>query len=352
VVTAGQTGVEPSGTLLDVFAGDVQMDATADIRSTLALTVDGTGAFPLNAGDPLAPYGNEAFVRRGRSFGGGSVEWVSLGYFRIHSVEQDEAPNGPIRLAGSDRMRGIVKARLIAPQQFSAVTTYGTVMTSLVEEVYPWATIEWDDSTDTDPIGRSLIVEEDRFSFLNELVTGLGKTWFWDHRGVLVVKDIPDPGDSVWEVDSGENGVLVQMGREISDEGVYNAVVVTGEALDTVTPSSAVAYDNNSDSPTYWNGDFGKVPRFYSSSFITTDEQAQVTANAMLRNNLGVPYNVDFQSIVNPALEPYDPITVLLNGRSETHVINRLTIPLSVEQAMTAETKEQTLVVIGEGYGA
>lgn len=347
VVAAGQTGTSPTGTEVAVLDGDVQLDATAAVRSTVSLTVDGTGAFPTAASDPLAPYGNEVFVRRGIAFGGGSVEWVSLGYFRIKSVEQDDAPDGPIRLAGQDRMGGIVAARLIAPVQFASTDTYGDVMDQLVTEVYPTATIEWDDATDTDPLGRSLIAEEDRHAFLADLVTGLGKIWYWDHRGVLVIKDLPDPGASVWDVDSGARGVLVDMGREISDEGVYNAVVVTGEALDTTAPPSAVAYDNNPDSPTYWNGDFGKVPKFYVSSFITTDAQAQTTANAMLRENLGVPYNVNFQVVPNPALEPWDPIVIRLRGRAETHVLSRLTVPLTAGQEMTAETREQTLVVIG-----
>lgn len=349
VVAAGQTGTSPDGTELAVIGGDVQLDAGADIRSTVALTVDGTDAFPTAAGSPLAPYGNELFVRRGIAFGGGAVEWVSLGYFRINSAEQDEAPNGPIRLAGQDRMGGIVKARLVAPVQFAATDTYGEVVEQLVTEVYPAAVIEWDDTAETDPLARSVIAEEDRFAFLAELVTGLGKIWYWDHRGHLVIKNVPDPGDPVWDADSGENGVLIDMGREISDEGVYNAVVVTGEAVDTNEPPSAVAYDDNPDSPTYWHGDFGKVPKFYTSSFITTEAQAQTTANAMLRENLGVPYNVDFQSIVNPALEPWDPIRVRLAGRTETHVLSRLTVPLSPLTAMSAETREQTLVVIGEG---
>lgn len=349
VVAAGQTGTSPTGTELAVIDGDVILDAGADVRGTVALTVDGTGAFPTAAGDPLAPYGNELFVRRGIAYGAGAIEWVSLGYFRINSCEQDDAPDGPIRLAGQDRMGGIVKARLIAPIQFAATDTYGDVVDQLVTEVFPSAVIEWDDATDADPLGRAVIAEESRFKFLNELVTGLGKIWFFDHRGHLVIKDVPDPGDPVWQVDSGESGVLIELGREISDEGVYNALVVTGEAIDTEAPPSAVAYDNNPDSPTYWDGDFGKVPRFYTSPFITTEAQAQTAANALLRTTLGVPYNVDFQAIVNAALEPWDPITVRIRRRTETHVLSRLTVPLAVEQAMTAETREQTLVVIGEG---
>ncbi|WP_250009139.1 DUF5047 domain-containing protein [Actinoplanes sp. M2I2] len=347
VVAAGQTGVSPDGDELEVISGDVNLDATADIRSTLDLEVEGTGAFPENAGDGLAPYGNEVFVRRGITFGGGSIEWVSLGYFRINSAEQDTAPDGPIRIAGRDRMGGIVRARLTAPRQFPAAMTYGDVLAQLVGEVYPWATIEWDDDTNFDPIGRTVIAEEERFAFLNDLITSRGKIWYWDHRGILVIRDMPDPGAPVWEVNSGPNGVLLSLGREISDEGVYNAVVAVGEALDTTAPPRAVAYDNNPASPTYWDGDFGKVPRFFSSPFITTVDRARTAAAALLRENLGVPYNVDFQVIANPALEPWDPIIVRIGRRAETHVLSRLTVPLSALQSMSAETREQTLVVIG-----
>lgn len=347
VVAAGQTGTSPVGTELTILDGDVQLDATADVRGTLALVVDGTGAFPRRASDDLAPYGNEIFVRRGLAFGGGRIEWVSLGYFRINSAGQDEPPDGPIRIAGQDRMGGLIKGRLTEPRQFPATDTYGDVLADLVTDVYPTAVIEWDDTTDEDPLGRSLICEEDRWLFLNDLVTGVGKIWYWDHRGHLVIKNQPDPDSPVWTVDSGANGVLVGMGREISDDGVYNAVVASGEALDTEAPPHAVAVDASPDSPTFWGGPFGKVPRFYTSSFITTTEQAQAAAAAMLRSVLGVPYSVDFQSIVNPALEPWDPIEVRLRGRRETHVVTFLTVPLTAEQAMTAQTREQTLVVIG-----
>ena len=347
VVAAGQTGVSPTGTEIAITGGDVQLDATADVRSTVMLDGVGPDIFPTAAGDLLAPYGNEVFVRRGIAFGGGSVEWVSLGYFRINAAEQDGVL-GPIRIIGQDRMGGIVKARLVAPQQFAATDTYGEVVDDLVLEVYPWATILWDDASDTDALGRTLIAEEDRYAFLNDLVTGLGKIWYWNHRGELVIKDAPDPADPVWDVDAGAYGVLIEMGREISDEGVYNAVVAYGEALDTTTPPRAVAYDNNPDSPTYWEGPFGKVPRFFSSPFITTTTQARSAAAALLRQNLGVPYNVDFAAIVNPALEPWDPVVISLPRRAETHIIERLTVPLAASQAMTGQTREQTLVVIGE----
>jgi uncharacterized protein DUF5047 len=314
VVAPGQTGTSPTGTEVPILAGDVILDAKASVRSTLTLTTDGVGTFPDQASDLLAPYGNEVFVRRGIGFGGGSVEWVSLGYFRINSAEQDDAPDGPIRVDAQDRMIGIIEARMLAPVQFAATATFGDVVSQLVLEVYPWAVIDWDDATETDPIARTVICEEDRFDFLNDLIRSVGKIWYWDHRGILVIKALPDPEDVVWEVNAGAGGVLVQLSRDLSREGVYNAVVATGEALDTVAPPRGVAVDDNPDSPTYWSGPFGKVPRFYVSPFITTVVQAAAAAASILRQNLGLPYNLDFGQVPNPALEPYDAVAVSARG--------------------------------------
>jgi len=314
VVAPGQTGTTPTGTEIPILDGNVQLDATAQIRSTLDLTTDGTGEWPNQVSDLFTPYGNEVFVRVGMVFGGGVTEWVSLGYFRIFDVGQDEAPNGPLRISGQDRMSGIVDARLVQPQQFLATATYGAVVTSLVQEVFPTAVITWDDLSYTDALGRAVIAEEDRFEFLDDLIKSKGKIWYWDYRGYLVIKDVPPEDDPVWDVNAGENGVLVSLSRELSREGVYNGVVAYGDALDNVTPARAVAVDNNPTSPTYWNGNFGKVPRFYSSPFITTINQAQSAANSLLRQKLGLPYNVDFSAVPNAALEPWDPVAVNIVG--------------------------------------
>lgn len=337
VVSAGQTGVSPTGTFIPIIEGDIESDSTAAIRSTLELVTDGTDMFPDSASDLFAPYGNEIFVRRGIRFGGGAVEWVSLGYYRINAVEQDEAPNGVIRISAQDRMAGIVEARLLAPVQFSATATYGDVIEDLVTEVYPWATIQWDDPTFGDAIGRSVIAEEDRFAFLDDLITSVGKIWYWNHRGVLTIKNTPTSDDPVWEVNAGENGVLVALAKDLSREGVYNAVVASGEALDTEAPPRAVAVDDNPDSPTYWDGDFGKVPRFYSSPFLTTDAQAQSAANSLLRQKLGLPYSVDFSVVPNPALEPWDPVSVRTEGVEDFE-----------PAALVADTFNRTVV---DGWG-
>jgi hypothetical protein len=234
VVAPGLTGVDPAGTTISILSGDVQVDGTADIRSTLDLTTDGAGMWPTDAASLLAPYGNEIFVRRGIRFGNGTTEWVSLGYHRIQRPEQDNAPRGPIRISGQDRMAGIIEGRLVAPRPYAANASYGTVLSDLVGEIYPWATIEWDDTTNASLLGRAVVAEEDRYKFLADLITAVGKVWYWDHRGVLVIRTPPSPADPVYEVNHGAGGVLVSLSRRLTREGIYNGVV-TGQSSSTAT---------------------------------------------------------------------------------------------------------------------
>lgn len=350
VCTTFQTGTDPVGTIISILDGDVIADAHSDVRATLDLLTDGLGMWPTASSNLLlAPYGNEIFVERGIKYGNGTEEWVSLGYYRIQTPDQDEAPNGPILIEGRDRMSGLIDGRLLAPVQFADTATYGAVVNQLVTQVYPTATIEWDDTTNTQTLGRSLVTEEDRWGFINDLVTSRGKIWYWDHRGILVIRNPPSATAPVFDVNSGEGGVLVKLRRRLTRERVYNAVVAYGEAADTAVPARAAVVDNNPDSPTFFSGPFGPVPRFYSSPFITNDIQAASAATSLLTQQLGLPYSVDFTAVPNPALEPWDPVRIRYSERIavETHIIDRITIPLISKAPMTATTREQTVVLVG-----
>lgn len=346
----GQTGVEPTGTELPLtdIGGSVTLDAEATVRGRCEIEVASEWPETLDA-ESLTPYGAEVFVSRGISLGNGKIERAPLGYYRLTAVDQDDAPSGALRLTGLDRMQGVIEARFEAPLIFGEASTYGSVIEMIVSEVYPWVVIEWDDLAGDDPIGRTVVGEEDRYALLLDLVTSLGKVAYFDYRGVLRIETPPDPTVPVWEVSAGRNGVLVSLARSLSREGVYNAVVAVGEALDDTPPVRGVAYDLDPESPTYWNGEFGKVPRFYSSPLLTTTGQATAAAESLLAQSTGLPYLVDFTSVPNPAIEPLDVVRVTYPrvGRepaaTEVHVISQVRIPLSSTEAMPSVTRKQTL---------
>lgn len=349
IVTSYQEGTAPTGTEVRILDGAVTADAQASIRGRLTLRVDGTRAFPESPTGLITPYGNEVFVERGVEFGNGATEVVSLGYYRIYEVEQDDAPDGPIDITALDRMSGIVDAKLESPQQFDEGTSLTTIFTTLVHGVYPGATILFDFDAASVLLGANHVADKERFDFLRDIAQAHGKVIFWDYAGRLRVEDRPSPSKPVFDVNHGRDGVLMSLKKSLSRSGVYNVVVATGERpASDIAPVRAVARDANPTSATYVLGPFGPVPRFYSSPFITTASQAASAAEKILQRVIGLPYAASFQSLVNPALEAFDPVSVTYADRSrqEVHVLETVTIPLMVKDPLTATTREQSTVRI------
>lgn len=350
LVTSFQEGTQPIGTELRIVSGEVTADAKANIRGRLNLTIEGTRKFPELPVDQITPYGNEVFVERGIAFGNGSTEVISLGYYRLYEVEQDNAPDGPINLTGLDRMSGIVDAKLEAPTQFNAGVSIQSVFETLVEEVYPSATIVFDFSAGATFLESSHVTTDDRYGFLRDIAQSRGKVMYWDYAGHLRVESPPSSSSPVFTINHGLDGILVALKRSLSRVGVYNAVIATGERPSSeVEPVRAVARDMNPNSPTYWNGTFGKVPRSYSSPLITSIDQAVTAAQSLLSRAIGLPHAATVTAVPHPALEVLDPVAVTHSdrGRREIHVLESVTIPLTVDNPMTATTREQTAVLIG-----
>lgn len=341
IVAPGQNGTAPTALQsLAVETGSVTLDSTAQIRGSLALTVGDT--WPTAVTSPLTPYGNEIFVERGIMFGDGHSEWVSQGYYRINSVEQQGAPRGPLTVDGQDRMCGIIDARILSPITFVAGQTIISVIEALILAVYPWAVFDYDASLGTSVLASTQVTTDDRYQFIDDLVTSQGMVWYWDYRGYLYIHPAPSNTTPTATIKSGAGGVLVSLSRTLNRTGVYNACVASGQDTGSGTLVTATAYDNNPGSPTYWFGQFGQVPQFYSSSFITTYAQALSAAVALLNQSTGLPYNVDFGQVPNPALEPLDCVQVsYATGVGELHVLESITLPLDAATVQSATTRQQ-----------
>jgi hypothetical protein len=349
VVPAGFTGTNPgpltaTGAPVDeilITTGDVKFDATADIRATVDIAT--MAEFPTDASSLLAPYGNELYVERGVVYGDGSTEWVGQGYYRIYSTDQDNAPDGEVVVAGRDRMSGIIDAKREAPFSFGEGTSVSAAFDFLVGEVYPTAVIEYDFDAGATLFTTTHIVDEDRYAFLKGIADSLGKVMFFDYAGRLQLVSAPNPTVSVFSVNHGDQGVVLKVSRSLNREGAFNAFVVIGDQVGEAEPVRAASYDLNPASPTYWNGPFGKVPSKVTSTFVSTQQQAQDAADAMLARSIGVPYSVDFTAVPNSALEPLDSVTVSYSDthRREIHIIETLTIPLDAETAMSGTTRQQ-----------
>jgi hypothetical protein len=355
----GQTGTNLTGTTLDLIDGQVVLDASADIRGSLDVSVAELWPATNTIAD-LVPYGTEVAVDRGVQVGNGVIVRAPLGIYVLTDVEQDDAPKGALRLTGKDRMQRIQESDLEAPVNFVPSTTIASVFNTLITDpvvgALPTAVISWADADNAElgPItarSASLTVgETERYAFLDNIVAAMGKIWYFDYRGILVIKSVPSTATPVWTANAGPNGVLVSAQRGLTRKDVYNAVVCIGEGLDDLGPVMSVARDTDPNSVTFWGGPFGKLPYRLVSQTFTNAAQCQAAALAKLALLRGLPMQVDFTQIPNPALEPLDPVTLVYpvdlrtqpNRKIENHVLQAVTIGLGSSQGMDCKTKLTT----------
>lgn len=351
IVEPWQVGVNPTGTEIPIASGDTVFDVNSDVNGTLSFKTSLDW-------ESINPYRHEVYIERGVQYGNGTREYVGLGYFRVNSVEQDRIKGKPgivqsglITITGEDRKANLRDGRAVQPIVFGSGASVSSVIDFLVQDVMPgvvtiYDTVNWPGGTaSTTLLGSAHVLTQDRLKFVQELVAAYGKVCYFDYAGRFVVKDAPNTGTgAVTSINSGRNGVLVSASRAISRDGVYNAVVATGEPAGELPPVMGVAYDNDPNSPTAWGGPFGKVPRFFSSSFLVTPGQCTNAAQNLLDANKGFPYSVELGMVPNPAVEAWDVVQVVYDENLyETHIVDTIRCALSVDGAMTINTRKQYL---------
>lgn len=345
LVNPWQIGVNPVGTVIDVSTGDVTFDTKSDVNGTMDMTFS-------EPFESFNPYGGEIYVERGVQYANGVKEYVGLGYFRINSPSQDYVPSQVVRVSGEDRMSNLRDGRVPVPIQFGANASVSSVLDFLVQDVMPGVSTIYDatnwpgGSAATTLLGSDHVLDQDRLKFIQELVTAYGKVCYFDYAGRFVVRDSPDPKSlPVFTVNAGEDGVLIKASRSISRDGVYNGVVATGEPAGEAPPVYGIAVDDDPLSPTFWGGAFGKVPKFFASSFLVTSGQCANAALNLLNTGRGAPYVVSLGMVPNPALEGWDPIKVVYSdGAEETHIIETIKYSMSVDAEMDIDTRKQYLI--------
>lgn len=329
-----------------VTAGGVDFDANAASRSSLNLTIvdDGTlGWAPTSPDSPLAPYGNEIQAFRGIEFQD-RIELVSLGIFQIQRPSASDSPQGiSISLSGPDRSIRFIDAAFEEDGQIASGTEVDAAITSVLQEA--WSDVPLDLAATSVQLPLLAYSEgEDRWAFAQGMAMSIGAELYFDRNGTCVMRPIPSAGqgDPVATIAEGEGGALLGAEREWDRGRIYNRVILTGENPNVSgTPPRAVATDNNPLSPTYYDGPFGKKPKFYSNQFISTTAQAQDAANGLLARVIGAPDTISFSGLVDPGRDPSDVIRITRErlGINEDHIIDTLSIPLEASGEMGGTTR-------------
>ena len=305
-----------------LVSGSVKLDAGSAVRRTL------TAEVRADLGSPVVdPFAGELRAEYGLvESSSGAVWWVPVGVFVIDEVT--EAGRGVLSIKGADRWRRVQNARLERP-----VTTSGNTVDA-IRALLMGADGRVVVDTTAAPVGgthRASLWERDRATAVLELARSIGADVAFNAEGVAVVRTVPSLGDaSVWQVGRGTGGVKVSSRRGVTSASTYNGVVVIGEPQDA-PPVYGFAYDSAPGSPTQWGGPFGKRPRFYRTSLITTQAQATAAAQGLLSRALGVGRTLELETLPNPALDAGDVLTVEVEPSVwQRHQVQSYTLPLGL----------------------
>lgn len=333
-----------------IAVGSVQItaDRTQTVRRTVQLTVDDPTLEPKTLMDLLQPLGNEIRLWRGFRLPGGD-ELVPVGTFGIRDAEFPE-PGGPVSVTGKDRAQRVVEARFTVPR-----TAYGpsarALLRELITEAVPFATVQFAPTFVDRPVPL-VTWQQDRNTACDDLCAAMGAEWFADPLGTFVVQPVPAlTGAPVVTVDSG--GIMVTGSRKVTRDGVYNGVIASGQpsgagaavtsGLKPNTATDPLIADYDPTSPTYWYGNFGQAPAFYTSPLLQTVEQCKAAAEAILRNYAGLPKSVALTSLPDPCINEGDLIRVVYaDGTSEVHILDSIQPPFTADQVLSASTRSST----------
>lgn len=351
---------------LPLVDGTVNYDRTAARLARFQGTFADPLRLPLDSSDIYTPFGYELRIWRGVGVDPGNgdylyydgeqlffngealtlgnpeatIELVALGTFPIQSSFIDGV-SLVTDVTCEDRSRLVSDARFEDDYQVAAGTNYADAIEALVAAGVDGLEYLFPSTTFTTPL-LTFAAQSDRWEAAQGMARAIGMELFFDGLGRLTMRPTPTFADNpVKVIREGEGGNLVAVGIELDRTEAYNRVIAFSSNAAVDPPVRGVATDSDPFSPTYYDGPFGQKPRFYSSPFIVTQEQADSAAAAILADELGVASGLSFSAVPDPRLECGD---VVLFQRAvlevdDAHIVEKLTIGLGPESPMTGTTR-------------
>lgn len=331
---------------LPVSDGQVEADATRLVRRTATLQAD-PRHWPRSPRDLLAPYGSSCQLEYGIALRSGAVEWVPVMFGLLDEAQRQRPLTGSAEVTVKlvDRAARVADDRLDAPTQ----TRPGALVTAEIrrlirESLGPAVAVT--DRTGSRRVAAVMEIARLRWADgIERLADAIGAEVYFNPQGAAVIRPQPTLEDPVvWQIATGAAGTITAARDRLSREGVYNKVIASGQRTDGTPPVHAAVWDTDPDSPTFYGGPFGRKPRFYSSPLLTTEAQCASAAAALLARTKGVAARVEFDTLVNPALEPGDVIDCVADDGTVTrHILDTVTVPLEPGETQALRTRSPDL---------
>jgi hypothetical protein len=341
---------------LKLLDGEVSCDRTAQIRRGIRCNaVDPTGEItPRRTGEILTPYGTELRAYRGirwqNNDGTTSEEVAPLGVFRLSrsSITYKADGTSDISLEGYDRSRTIQRDKFTAPYVVDSGTNVIDAIKEIVKRTFPGAEYDAITSTLTTSSPTLLDTGSDPWEACRLLAQSVGCEIYFDVLGRVVIAPppeihaLPAPDFSYYDSDGGH---FLDLGRDFSDEGGYNGVIVTGESPgDELPPVRGEAWDETPTSPTYRFGNYGEVPAFVTDNNAKTDEECEQIAKSQLALVIGAPAQLSMTALVNPSYEAGDVVHVKLTkaGVDGLYGVDAFNVPFAASATQRLALRERS----------
>lgn len=299
-----------------------------------SFTIVDSDLAPQRPGDLLTPFGTTVGVRIGLELSDGSVATVPYGTYSISSSSTNTGPDGTTtEVVLSDLSDAVDRYRFETPFPVSSGTDLAQVVNLVLFN-----------RTGVNPslpnTGRVLTAnrvmgldpETGPWSELLDIIDGFGYTIWYDRQGNAQIGQMSIPGDAY--LLSSPSSVQAAF-----DSRPSNIVVVRSEP-ENGTPIQAVAFDNDSSSPTYAGDNldlppstpYGRVTRFYSTPQQLDASTALQTAEKMLAAALGGGASQDITLAYDPTIDVND----VVNVGGTKFSIDSVSLDLSGDTALVA----------------
>lgn len=301
------TCTPPGGTgqPLTLVSGTVQCDATAKIRRTAPLIIDGGSAIY----DLVSTPGARLQVNHGFVWSSSSKELVPVITGELSQAAQ-QLGDGTVQLTLADLWQKLDAEQFLTAYTPSTTASRASEIAAAVTAAVPGTTVT-NTASNTGTVGTTQTWSGSRADMVAALATDGGAEAFFLPDGNFRVRDVPlVTATPAWDVAPRDGGVLTNLQRTRPLDRLYNTVVVTPAALDgSQTWTQVVVQITDTTDPRH-PSKIGTRPYFWSSPSIMSSAEAIAAGKALLNRTLGSTETLALDAISNPALEGGDVLTV------------------------------------------
>lgn len=317
--------------LQDLPVTNVQLsdDSTSQVQGTGSFTVAYQDDFantiaPSEIGDVLSPFGSQVALSVLVTAGGFS-ERIPMGQYLISETPsilvQRFLFNSATLSKGDlidvnlkDLMYGVQRDRFDVPGS-------PPDLSSVYKEIQRLTGLPVTFTVTDGPISTTVAYQEDKLQAVYDLATVLDATACMTADGTVSLR--PNVWPSVVDtISSGDGGTLESVGKAMSNDNVYNTVIIRSDAADgsgVLGRAELTAGPLRASNPDGSLSPYRRVPYFYSSPFLTTQSQANAYAATLLPRVSSLrSVSVDLVEFYNPLRDLGDVLRVTRLGESFT----------------------------------